>query len=85
MNIFHPPDNLVDQELDVVIGELLGLDDVVEVCPHEVGHHVHIRELIQRALGGEAVQQPNYLEWGHELLITSESETTSDKCHIIKY
>ena len=85
MNILHPPDNLVDQELDVVIGELLGLDDVVEVCPHEVGHHVHIRELVQRALGGEAVQQPNYLEWRHEFLIPSERETTSDKCHIIKY
>ena len=62
MNILHPPDNLVDQELDVVIGQLLGLDDVVEVCPHEVGHHVHIRELVQCALGCEAVQQPNYLE-----------------------
>ena len=74
MNILHPPDNLVDQELDVVIGELLGLDDVVEVCPHEVGHHVHIRELVKRALGREAVQQPNYLEWGHEILITSERQ-----------
>ena len=40
MDVLHPPDNLVDQELDVVIRELLGPDDVVEVSPHQVSHHV---------------------------------------------
>ena len=36
--ILHAADYLVDQELDVVVGELLSLDDVVQVSPHQVGH-----------------------------------------------
>lgn len=33
-------ENLVDEELDMVIGQLLTLDDVVEVRAHQVGHQV---------------------------------------------
>ena len=38
--VLHPSDYLVNQELDVVIRQLLGLDNVVEVGPHQVSHHV---------------------------------------------
>ena len=37
-------------------------DDVVEVSPHEVCHHVHISELIQGTLRREHVQETNNLE-----------------------
>ena len=38
--VLHPSDYLVNQELAVVIRQLLGLDDVVEVGAHQVSHHV---------------------------------------------
>ena len=37
-------------------------DDVVEVSPHEVCHHVHISELIQGTLRREHVQKTNNLD-----------------------
>ena len=37
-------------------------NDVVEVGPHEVCHHVHIGELIQRTLRCEHVQEANNLD-----------------------
>ena len=40
VDILHPTDDLIDQELDMIIRQLLSLDDVVEVGSHEVGHHV---------------------------------------------
>ena len=40
----------------------LSPDDVVEVSPHEVGHHVHISEFIQRTLRGKHVQKTNNLK-----------------------
>ena len=38
--VLHPSDYLVNQELDVVIRQLLGLDNVVEVGAHQVSRHV---------------------------------------------
>ena len=38
LSILHAADDLVDEELDVVIGKLLRLDDVVQVSSHQVGH-----------------------------------------------
>ena len=38
MSILHAADDLVDEELDVVVGKLLSLDDVVQVSSHQVGH-----------------------------------------------
>ena len=37
-DILHAADDLVDEELDVVVGKLLRLDDVVQVSSHQVGH-----------------------------------------------
>ncbi|TNN34740.1 hypothetical protein EYF80_055097 [Liparis tanakae] len=36
------PEDLVDQELDVVVRQLLALHDVVEVGAHQVGHQVPV-------------------------------------------
>ena len=38
LSILHAADDLVDEELDVVVGKLLRLDDVVQVSSHQVGH-----------------------------------------------
>ena len=65
VNILHTPHYLVDKKLNMIIRQLLSLDDVVEVSPHEVSHHVHIGELVQTDLGGEAVQQSNNLTLEH--------------------
>ena len=43
--VLHATDDLVDEELDVVVGKLLGLDDVVQVGPHQVGD-LRVRSLI---------------------------------------
>ena len=33
-------ENLVDKELNVVICKLLAFHNVVQICPHEMGHQV---------------------------------------------
>ena len=43
--VLHATDDLVDEELDVVVGKLLGLDDVVQVGSHQVGD-LRVRSLI---------------------------------------
>ena len=40
VDILHAAYDLVDEELDVVVRQLLGLDDVVQVSAHQRGHHV---------------------------------------------
>ena len=62
LSILHAADDLVDEELDVVVGKLLSLDDVVEVSAHEVSDHIHVTKLVQAALWREAVQQTNDLK-----------------------
>ena len=62
VDVLHAPENLVDEELDVVVGELLRLDDVVEVGAHEVRDKVEIAELGQRCRGSEDVLQPDDLK-----------------------
>ena len=37
-------------------------DDIVEVSPHEVCHHVHISELIQGTLRREHIQETDNLD-----------------------
>ncbi len=62
VDVLHAPEYLVDEELHVVVAQLLRLDDVVEVRPHEVRHQVHVGELGQRRGRGEHVQEANDLE-----------------------
>ena len=75
-SILHAADDLVDEELDVVVGKLLRLDDVVQVSTHQVGHldtvdwvrkkghfyHVDISKLVKRVLRCEAVEKSNDLK-----------------------
>ena len=46
-DVLHATDDLVDEELDVVVGKLLRLDDVVQVGPHQVGH-LDMVDLVQK-------------------------------------
>ena len=62
VDVLHAPEDLVDEELDVVVGELLRLDDVVEVRAHEVGDEVEVAELGQSRRGSEDVLQPDDLK-----------------------
>ena len=75
-SILHAADDLVDEELDVVVGKLLSLDDVVQVSSHQVGHldtvdwvrkkgyyyHVDISKLVKCVLRCEAVEKSNDLK-----------------------
>ena len=36
----QPPEDLVDEELDVVVSQLLTFNNVVEISPHQVGDKV---------------------------------------------
>lgn len=56
VDILETTQDLVHQKLDMIIGELLRADDVVQVSPHEVGHHVHLLKLLQCFLRAEDVQ-----------------------------
>lgn len=38
--VLEPPQYLVDEELNVVVGQFLRSHDVVEVCAHEMSHQV---------------------------------------------
>lgn len=38
--VLEPPQYLVDEELNVVVGQFLRPHDVVEVCTHEMSHQV---------------------------------------------
>ena len=76
LSILHAADDLVDEELDVVVGKLLRLDDVVQVSSHQVSHletvdwirkkghfyHVDISKLIKCVLRCEAVEKSNDLK-----------------------
>lgn len=62
VDVLHTPEDLVDEELDVVVGELLRLDDVVEVGAHKVRDEVEVAELGQRHRGSEDVLQPDDLK-----------------------
>ena len=62
VDVLHAPEDLVDEELDVVVRQLLRFDDVVEVGAHEVGHEVEIAELGQSRGGGEHVLQSDDLK-----------------------
>ena len=50
VDILHTPHNLIDQELYMVIRQLLGLDDIVQVGPHQVGHHVPVDKVLDLML-----------------------------------
>ena len=62
VNVLHAPEDLVDEELDVVVAQLLRLHDVVEVGAHQVRHQVHVGELAQVLGRGEHVEQADDLE-----------------------
>ena len=62
MDVLHAAEDLVDQELDVVVRQLLSLDNVVEVGPHQRADQVHVSEVVQRRAGGEHVQQVDDLK-----------------------
>lgn len=49
-------EQLVNEELHVLVGKPLKLDDVVEVCSHQVRHQVAAdsREDVQAGGGGES-------------------------------
>jgi hypothetical protein len=47
---------LIDEKLDVVVGQLLGLDDIVEVGAHQWAHQVDVREVVQRGARRENIQ-----------------------------
>lgn len=45
VHVEEPPEDLVDEVLDVLVGEFLaGVDDAVEVCFHELGDDVDVVE-----------------------------------------
>ncbi len=67
MNILHASHNLVHQELDVVVGELLSLDNVVKIGAHEWSDEVDIVELGQGLGRGEDVEQPDDVLVSHVL------------------
>ena len=46
-SVLHATDDLVDEELNMVVGKLLRLDDVVQVGAHQVGH-LDMVDLIQK-------------------------------------
>ena len=71
--------DLVDEELDVLVGEHLGGDDGVHVRPHQLGHKIHARLGLVRRLprpsrtweggathrGDEEVFEPNHVVVHH--------------------
>ena len=62
MDVLHAAEDLVDQELDVVVRQLLSLDNVVQVGPHQRADQVHVSEVVQRRAGGEHVQKVDDLK-----------------------
>lgn len=36
--------DLINEELDVIICQLLTLDDIVEVCSHQVSHQIPVEQ-----------------------------------------
>lgn len=50
---------MVDEELDVVIGQALGADDVIQVSAHEMRHEVDLVERLQSVSVIEGVEQAN--------------------------
>ena len=61
VDVLHAPEDLVDEELDVVVAQLLRLHDVVQVGTHQVGHEVHVGELGLVARRRENVEQADNL------------------------
>jgi len=51
VDVLQTAQDLVDQKLNVVVGQLLGAYDVVQIGVHQVGHHVDLLKLFQR-IGG---------------------------------
>jgi hypothetical protein len=47
VNVFEASKHLVDEELNVVVGETLGADDVVKVSAHQMGDQVDLLERLQ--------------------------------------
>lgn len=42
MNVLEPTKYLVNKELDMIIRKFLSLDDIVQVCTHQMCDHVNI-------------------------------------------
>ena len=61
VDVLHAPEDLVDEELDVVVAQLLRLHDVVQVGTHQVGHEVHVGELGLVARRRENVEKADNL------------------------
>lgn len=59
MDVLHAPEDLIDEELNMVVAETLSFDNLVEVGAHQRGHEVDIGEAVHRFGRGEDVQQPN--------------------------
>jgi len=62
VDVLQTAQDLVDQKLDMIIRQFLRAYYVVQIGVHQVGHHVHLLELIQR-IGGlswmKDIQQTN--------------------------
>ena len=53
MYVLESPEYLVEEELDVVGGEaLVGSDDRLQVCLHQVTHHVYVVEVVSSGVWG---------------------------------
>ena len=68
VHILHPSDNLIDQELDMVIRQLLGPDDVVEVSDS-------LEDEVQEAIDSEPDAQR--LEYFKKMAHKDSSDKTS--------
>lgn len=67
VDVFHASEDLIDQKLDVVVGQSLSLDNVVQVGPHQVGDQVHVDKLVQGFAGRKDIQQANDVFMVHVL------------------
>lgn len=59
MDELQPPQNLIDKELNVIVGEALRADDVVQVRAHQVRHKVDLCERFQGLSVVKGVEQAN--------------------------
>ena len=47
VDVLQAPKDLIDKELDVVVGQLLGLHDVVQVGAHQGADQVDVTEAVE--------------------------------------
>ena len=70
MDVLEAAEDLVEEVLDVLVGEvLLGVDYAVEVSLHELGDDVDIVEVVDVAEGGGAImsQMETTFSWSKAL------------------